>query len=63
MLQPENQFIEYIKSPKVDSLAKIIGAYEEYYRLKKKFEQRKAFREIDQKLSTASIVVFIRGTP
>ena len=32
-LQPKKKHIEYIKAPKSDSLAKVLGAYEEYYRL------------------------------
>mmetsp|Transcript_7036 Transcript_7036/g.8472 ORF Transcript_7036/g.8472 Transcript_7036/m.8472 type:complete len:95 (-) Transcript_7036:62-346(-) len=35
LMHPENDYIEYIKAPKKDSLPKIVGAYEEYYRLKK----------------------------
>ena len=43
-------------------MAKILGAYEEYYRLTFVNEQKEAFQDIEDKLSSASIVIFIRGT-
>ena len=62
-LQPKKKHIEYIKQPKSDSLAKVLGAYEEYYRLSFVNEQKEAFSEIEDKLACGSIVIFIRGTP
>lgn len=62
-MHPKKKHIEYIKQPKSDSLAKVLGAYEEYYRLTFVNEQKEAFAEIEDKLSSASIVIFIRGTP
>ena len=44
-------------------MAKVLGAYEEYYRLSFVNEQKEAFTEIEDKLSSASIVIFIRGNP
>ena len=61
--QPKKKHVEYIKSPKSESLAKVLGAYEEYYRLSFVNEQKEAFIEIEDKLASSSIVIFIRGTP
>jgi len=60
--QPKKKHIEYIKTPKSESLAKVLGAYEEYYRLSFVNEQKDAFAEIEDKLDSSSIVIFIRGT-
>lgn len=62
-MQPKKKHVEYIKTPKCESLAKVLGAYEEYYRLSFVNEQKEAFAEIEDKLSSSSIVAFIRGTP
>lgn len=33
LMHPKKKHIEYIRTPKAESLAKVLGAYEEYYRL------------------------------
>ena len=62
-MQPKKKHIEYIKNPKSGGLAKVLGAYEEYYRLSFVNEQKEAFAEIEDKLASSSTVIFIRGTP
>ena len=61
--QPSKRQIEYIKQPRANTLAKVIGAYEEFYREQFVNEREEAFGEISFKLGQYPIVMFIRGTP
>ena len=52
---------EYIRTPKVETLPKVLGAYEEFYKLTFMNEQRQAFQEIEDRLASTPIICFIRG--
>ena len=60
-MHPKKRQIEHIKSAKRENLAKILGAYEEYYRLSFVKEEKEAFEEIEDKLNSSALVCFIRG--
>ena len=61
VINPKKKEVESIKNPKKATLTKIIGAYEEYYRLKAAMERNETFEEIEDKLSLAAVVIFIKG--
>ena len=52
---------EYIRTPKCETLPKILGAYEEFYKLNFMNEQWQAFQEIEDRLASTPIICFIRG--
>lgn len=63
LMHPSKQQAEFIKIPSIKNLAKVLGAYEEFYREAFVNERTEAFREIEDKLSSFPIVMFIRGSP
>jgi len=62
LMHPSKHQCEYIKEPRVTSLAKVLGAYEEFYRESFANEKKEAFAEIEEMLSTFPIVMYIRGS-
>lgn len=50
-----------MKNPRKTGIAKVLGAYEEYYQRIFKNERRRAYAEIKSKLMQFPIIVFMRG--
>ena len=48
---------------RVETLGGILDAYEEFYRESFNNERKEAFEDIEEKLSSYPVVLFIRGTP
>ena len=63
IIHPHKDELEYIKNPRASAIAKVLLAYEEYYKHLHSTEQKKAFTEIKRSLSMFPIVVFMRGDP
>ena len=61
VINPKKKEVECIKNPKMATLTKIVGAYEEYYRLKAMLEKNETFEEIEDKISSSAVVIFIKG--
>ena len=62
LIDPSKDVVESIKAPKQSTLTKIVGAYEEYYRLKNKLEKQETYEDIEDKLGSSAVVIFIKGS-